>query len=425
MIFKKALYNLLLIFTLFFSLMFITSGSAAPLESYQLDVAFPNLSFTNPVDFQAYNGITDVFVVEQAGIIKRFNNSPTVDDYTTFLDISDQVYSGGERGLLGLAFHPNYTVNGLFYVYYTVSDPRPNVYCRSIVAQFNMSQSDSLIADPSTQVIIIEINQPYGNHNAGQIGFGSDNYLYIALGDGGSGGDPLNNGQNRATLLGSILRINVDNSTDGKNYSIPVDNPFVGNSEGYREEIYAYGLRNPWRFSFDTDTDRLWVGDVGQSEYEEVDIIERGKNYGWKIMEGNHCYSPSSGCNTTGLELPIIEYSHNIGNSITGGYVYRGKAIPSLVGKYIYGDYGSGRIWALEYDGVNNPRNTELMLSGKAISSFGTDMDNNLYVLHYYGDIYLLTSKITVNKISSNGLPAFLFISVFISIFGIIVLRRK
>ncbi len=400
-------------------------GFAAPLESYQLEEAYPNLSFTNPVDFQAYNGTTDVFVVEQAGIIKRFNNSPTVDSYTVFLDITEDVYSGGERGLLGLAFHPNFTSNGLFYVYYTVSDPRPTVDSRSIVAQFNVSQTDPLIADPQTKMIIMEIDQPYGNHNAGQIDFGPDNYLYIALGDGGSGGDPLNNGQNRATLLGSILRIDIDNSTDGKNYSIPVDNPFVGNSEGYREEIYAYGLRNPWRFSFDTDMDRLWVGDVGQSEYEEVDIIEKGKNYGWKIMEGEHCYSPSAGCNTTGLELPIIEYSHSVGNSITGGYVYRGEAIPSLVGKYIYGDYGSGRIWALEYDGMNDPINTELMLSGKAISSFGTDAENNLYVLHYFGEIYLLTSEITVNEVISNGLPAFLFISVLICVLGIIIWRRK
>jgi glucose/arabinose dehydrogenase len=234
----------------------------------------------------------------------------------------------------------------------------------------------------------LEIAQPFPNHKGGQIAFGSDGYLYIGMGDGGSGGDPLGNGQNRSTLLGKILRIDVNAPSAGRNYDIPADNPFVDNTLGYREEIYAYGLRNPWRFSFDSATGKLWVGDVGQDWIEEIDVIEKGKNYGWNIMEGTLCYNPPSGCNETGLELPLYEYNHTLGNAIIGGYIYHGSALPELAGDYVYGDYASGRIWAL----AANATNTLLVNSNLTISSFGVDENKELYVCAFDGKIYNLNT---------------------------------
>ncbi len=243
----------------------------------------------------------------------------------------------------------------------------------------------------------MEVSQPFSNHNGGQIAFGPDGYLYIALGDGGSGGDPDGNGQNRATLLGSILRIDANTASGARNYAIPPDNPFAGNSQGFREEIFAYGLRNPWRFSFDPVTKKLWAGDVGQNLYEEIDIIEKGRNYGWNIMEGFHCYS-SATCDTAGLTLPVWEYGHNSsgGIAVTGGFVYRGTQLPELYGKYIYADYGSGRIWSLSYSD-NDTVNTELLKTSLNISSFGTDRFNELYMCAFDGKIYRF-------KLAANGL---------------------
>ena len=227
-------------------------------------------------------------------------------------------------------------------------------------------------------------------------GFGdnSDAFLYISMGDGGSGGDPQGHGQDRSTLLGSILRIDVDNISGGLNYTIPEDNPFVGNSEGWREEIWAYGLRNPWRFSFDPVNGDPWVADVGQSKWEEVDIVVKGGDYGWNTMEGKHCYSPSSGCNESGLELPLFEYDHNSGCSITGGFVYRGNAIGGLYGDYIYADYCSGMIWALSYDGTN-VTNRLLIDTGYSISSLAVDSSGEIYIiaLASAGTIHLLQSE--------------------------------
>ncbi|MFX0163535.1 MAG: PQQ-dependent sugar dehydrogenase, partial [Candidatus Hodarchaeota archaeon] len=271
-----------------------------------LMIAFPNLSFENPVDFQyADDGTNQVFVVGQEGVIWVFNNSASTSVATVFLNITDRVRTGDEEGLLGLAFHPDFNDTECFYVYYSAADePR-----RSVIARYNVSLTDPNQADKESELMLLEILQPYSNHNGGQLSFGpNDGYLYIATGDGGSGGDPQGNAQNLTTLLGSILRIDVDNPANGENYSIPVDNPFVGNVEGYKEEIFAYGFRNPWRFSFDPDTGWLWVGDVGQSEREEIDIVEKGKNYGWNIKEGSSCFNPPSGCNSTGLVDPIWEY---------------------------------------------------------------------------------------------------------------------
>ena len=358
----------------------------------QIEKAFPNLRFSRPVDFQAPNdGTNRIFVVEQAGLIKVFPNDRDVQTAGIFLDIRKRVDArANEMGLLGLAFHPDFKNNGLFFVNYTASNPR-----RTIVSKFQAPSPGADKADPDSEVQILVINQPYSNHNGGQLAFGPDGYLYIALGDGGAAGDPQGHGQNPATLLGAILRIDVNNPTGGLPYSIPDDNPFAGNTEGIKEEIYAYGLRNPWRFSFDPQTGWLWAADVGQDAREEINLIESGKNYGWNIMEGSLCFSPPTGCNKTGLELPIWEYDHTQGHSITGGYVYRGKNVPELYGKYIYADFISGNIWALQYDGKNPPKNELLLASGLNISSFGVDSNYELYICAFDGYIYRFKPTVT------------------------------
>lgn len=391
---KPATMRLLLIAFLVFTLSCNNSdptgnGDPPPDEeiAYQVVDAFPNLSFDQPVDLQhSGDGSGRLFVVEQAGTIRVFENDPSADNASVFLNLEQQVKdSGTEEGLLGLTFHPDYENNGYFYVNYTASNPD-----RTIISRFQVSDQNPDEADESTEQEILTFEQPYSNHNGGQLAFGPDGYLYIAVGDGGSGGDPHNNGQDRRTLLGSILRIDVDGQQNDNNYAIPPDNPFAGNEEGYREEIFAYGLRNPWRFSFDEESERLWAADVGQNDYEEINIIESGKNYGWNIMEGMHCFDPPSDCDQSGLELPIWEYGREEGISVTGGFVYRGPTLESLTGLYIYGDFGSGKIWALEYDESGDPENTELLEVDFQIPSFGTDAESELYILGFDGDIYRL-----------------------------------
>ncbi|MFW9850551.1 MAG: PQQ-dependent sugar dehydrogenase [Candidatus Thorarchaeota archaeon] len=375
------------------SLLFVNSkpiivGQSTEAGDLSIIHRFANLSFDRPVDLQApRDGSNRLFVVEQAGRIHAFENVDNVSESTTFLDISDKVIAppegGNEEGLLGLAFHPDFSTNGYFFVYYSTNTPR-----RTVLSRFTVDAQYPDMADLSSERIIIEIEQPYANHNGGQVSFGLDGYLYIALGDGGSGGDPLGNGQNRSTLLGALLRIDVDKTQEGLNYSIPSDNPFIDLSDSVRKEIYAYGLRNPWRFSFDNQTGNLWVGDVGQNAIEEIDLIEAGGNYGWNTKEGTSCYNPAIGCDSTGLIDPITEYTHNLGRSVTGGFVYRGTGIPSLYGKYIYGDFISGRIWSLEYNDGEVLENVELFDTDLLISSFGVDTENNLYILSFDGAIY-------------------------------------
>ncbi|MFN3872309.1 MAG: PQQ-dependent sugar dehydrogenase [Ignavibacterium sp.] len=349
---------------------------------YNFQVAFPNLTFSNPLYLDhAGDGSNRIFVVEQAGRIKVFPNNSSVTTTKTFLDITDRVTSGGETGLLGLAFHPNFESNGYFYVNYTAPSP-----LRTVVSRFQVtSNPDS--ANKNSELILLTFNQPYSNHNGGCITFGPDGYLYIATGDGGSGGDPQNNAQNITNLLGKILRIDVDNPQAPLNYGIPPTNPFADSTNtSIRKEIYAYGLRNPWRMSFDPNTGWLWAADVGQNQWEEIDIITNGGNYGWRCYEGNHPYN-TSGCNGTYI-FPVWEYSHSEGISITGGYVYRGQNVPELFGKYIYGDYGSRKVWALTYDGVNPPTNTHITTAAGSISSFGVDQNNELYLVSFNGKIY-------------------------------------
>ncbi len=357
----------------------------------KIENAFPDLNFTRPLDLQcAGDGSGRLFVVEQQGRIYVFQNDQETTDKMLFLDIRDRVNDdGNEQGLLGLAFHPDYESNGYFFVDYTASDPN-----RTVIARYEVSVANADSALKSSETVILEVAQPYSNHNAGQILFGADGYLYITLGDGGSGGDPQGNGQDLSTLLGSILRIDVNQTQGDKNYAIPPDNPFVANQREFRQEIWAYGLRNPWRMSFDHETGWLWAADVGQNEYEEIDIIEKGKNYGWNIMEGFHCYNADN-CDTTDLTMPVWEYDHSLGSSVTGGFVYRGPGVPEFTGKYIYADYISGRIWMLAYDGEGEPVNQLFEDTGLLIASFGTDAENELYICAFDGRIYKFVSEST------------------------------
>ena len=347
-------------------------------SEYNIENAYPNLNFDNPVGiYHSGDNTNRIFILEQEGIIKVFNNDASATNVEIFLDITSIVDQDGgytEEGLLGLAFHPNYSENGYFFINYTSHNPR-----RNVIARYNVSANNLNQADEESSFIILEVNQPYSNHNGGQLSFGPDDYLYIIFGDGGSAGDPQGNGQNLSTLLGSLIRIDIDNPSNSLNYGIPPDNPFIAPLAA-RNEIYAYGLRNMWRFSWDLETGLLWGADVGQNAYEEIDIIYSGLNYGWNTMEGNHCYPIGSNCNPEGLEPPIWEYELYVNGvcSITGGYVYRGSELYSLIGKYIYGDWCTGDIWALTYDGSNNVINQHLITTGINITTFGLDESNEL-----------------------------------------------
>ncbi len=370
-------------------------------NKFSLVNAFPNLSFDRPLDIQnPGDGSNRLFVVEQKGVILVINNIPANNqievqlnglDATSniFLDIQNQVlFDESELGMLGLAFHPDYENNGLFYVNYIADNP-----LRNVISRFAVSEDNPNIADADSEVILLEIEQPHPFHNGGQLAFGpNDGFLYISLGDGGH--DSEDNAQDLLNLLGSILRIDVDNPEGENNYGIPSDNPLFGNTSGFREEIYAYGLRNPWRMSFDSVTGALWTGDVGDQSLEEIDIVEKGKNYGWPIMEGTNCYDPPSGCDMSGLELPIWEYGRNEGRTLIGGFVYRGAELPELFGKYIYADFVSGRVWALSFDGLTVTDNTQLLrfadMDSFIITSFGIDEQNELYITGFDGNIYRL-----------------------------------
>ena len=294
---------------------------------------------------------------------------------------------GREEGLLGLALDPDFESSGYFYVYYTASGPR-----RTVVSRFAGLPDSPGMADHNSETIVLEVGQPYSNHNGGHLLFGPDGYMYIGLGDGGSAGDPKGNGQDAGTLLGSILRIDVSTADSSSSYSVPSDNPFIS-VVGARPEIWAYGLRNPWRFSFDRTTGKLWAADVGQNAWEEVDLIEAGRNYGWNVMEGNSCYKArADSCNQDGLEAPVAEYGRDDGCSITGGYVYRGRKLNWLSGKYLYGDFCSGKIWS--YDPVTTQSDDVIDTSLK-ISSFSEDSEGEIYVLSLDGGVYKLLDGAT------------------------------
>lgn len=357
--------------------------SVPPLDSLALKLLPVASGFNKPVHLtHAGDGSGRHFVVEQAGRILILQNSAI--NPTPFLDIVNIVGSdANEQGLLSVAFHPRYPDNGFFFVNYTNKDGD------TVIARYGVS-SDPNMADPNSAKILLTIDQPYSNHNGGQIAFGPEGYLYIGMGDGGAAGDPHNNGQTLSALLGKILRIDVDN---GDPYGVPQNNPFVGRSEA-RPEIWSYGWRNPWRFSFDRASGDLYLADVGQNQYEEVDVelagSPGGQNYGWRIMEGTHCYE-SDNCDAAGqgLVLPIAEYDHSQGCSVTGGYVYRGAQFPALTGTYFYGDYCSGLIWGLRREANGDWSQAQLLSSGHTISSFGQDEAGEVYLLqHRTGEVF-------------------------------------
>ncbi len=325
----------------------------------------------------AGDGSGRLFIVEQPGTIRIVRNGVLLT--TPFLDIRSRVTAGGERGLLSVAFHPQYRDNGRFFVNYTAS--RPNL--KTIIAEYQVSPDPDI--SQTAEKVVLTIDQPFDNHNGGQLQFGPDGYLYIGMGDGGSGGDPQGNGQNLNALLGKILRIDINNSSQP--YAIPAENPFL-NRDG-RDEIYAVGLRNPWRFSFDRLTGRLFAGDVGQDTREEIDLIIRGENYGWNRYEASLCFNPPSGCDTsdTSFQFPVAEYGRTEGATVIGGYVYRGKVFPELDGTYIFGDFTSGRIWALQETPFGSWNRTQLLDAGFNISSFGEDESGEIYVVNYGGSV--------------------------------------
>jgi glucose/arabinose dehydrogenase len=360
-------------------------GGGGPPPTLALTPVVSGLS--SPVDLQFPNdGTGRMFVVQQQGSIRIVANGSLVS--TPFLNITAKVSSGGEMGLLGLAFHPQFTQNHLFYVHY---DRTIGGQIQSVIAEYHVSVGDANIADPASERILLTVDQPFSNHKGGQMVFGPDGFLYIGFGDGGSGGDPMGNGQNLQTLLGKMLRIDVNSQSGGRQYAIPPTNPFAGG--GGMPEIFAYGLRNPWRFSFERGGSRFFVGDVGQDKYEEIDILESGKNYGWNVMEGMHCFNPASGCNMSGLTMPIAEYSHSEGEAVMGGFVYRGSAIPSLAGAYVFGDYISGTMWELVEAPAGMWTRTQLFSTGLNMSSFGQDAAGELYVVDYGGNVLKLTAQ--------------------------------
>ena len=365
---------------------FIAPGALAQNTAEDSLILAPILhvaGFSRPIQItHAGDGSQRLFVVEQNGRIRIIRNQTLVEN--SFLDISSRVSCCGERGLLGLAFPPNYANKGYFYVNYTNSGGD------TVVARYHVT-TDPDVADPNSEEILLTIAQPFANHNGGHLAFGPDGYLYIGTGDGGSGGDPRNNGQSLNTLLGKILRIDVESGTTP--YAIPATNPFAS-SAANRREIWAFGLRNPWKFSFDRQTGNLYIGDVGQNAYEEIDFQPAsspgGENYGWKIMEGTHCYNASS-CNQSGLTLPVVEYDHEQGCSVTGGVVYRGQRFPRLNGTYLYGDYCTGRIWGLTLL-PSSQQNVQLFDAPYSISTFGEDEAGEVYLTDYgAGAIYQIT----------------------------------
>lgn len=344
-------------------------GTPAPLALQSLGAA------DNPVMLTAPPGDARLFIAEKRGVVRIHAGGAFLD--TPFLDIQSRIRDSGEQGLLGLAFDPDYATNGRFFVSYS------NVDGDNVLESFSVS-ADPNVADPGSGTIRLVVPQPRSNHNGGHIVFGSDGYLYVGRGDGGGGGDPDATGQSRADLLGSILRLDVSGASG---YTIPADNPFTG-LVGARGEIWSYGLRNPWRFSFDRSTGDLYLADVGQDAWEEVNVVAassgagRGTNFGWNVMEGLHCFEPSTGCVTDGLTLPVLEYGRADGCSVTGGFVYRGAAIAGLQGTYFYSDYCGGWIRTFRYQGGEATARQETALApDEAVLSFGEDDTGELYVL--------------------------------------------
>ena len=361
------------IFLLVVSYCIIFDAIAANLEPYVEDLNFPVL-LTHVADDRSR-----VFIVEKTGYVFAYNG---VQKYL-FLDASSLITTrGNEQGLLSIAFHPSYSDNGYLFIFYTAKNGD------NTLARLTVDPPSTIQTDLQSLEVLIAQEDPASNHNGGMLAFGRDGYLYLGIGDGGRGGDPWDNAQNLETLLGKMLRIDVNQASG---YSIPNDNPFI-EQDKVRPEIWAYGLRNPWRHSFDKETGDLWIADVGQNKWEEIHWrsveSQGGENYGWRLMEGNHCYLPKKECDSGKLVKPIAEYARKFGCSVTGGYVYRGGAIKDLYGKYIFGDFCSGTVWSIDKN--KNYEMQELIQTDLNISSFGEDASGELYVVDYRGKVFKL-----------------------------------
>lgn len=367
-------------------------GSAVPAatDSVRLERAFPRLRFERPIFVgSARDGSGQLYVGEQAGVVRAFDNDEAVASSRVVLDIRERVSrKGNEEGLIGLAFHPRFEENGELFAHYSSSVDD----MRGKVVRYRRSQSDPSVFDPGSEELILEVEQPFRNHNGGSIAFGPDGYLYISFGDGGSANDPHGNGQDLGTWLGAILRVDVDEPDSGRGYSIPGDNPFAGNGEegAAAPEIWAYGLRNVWRFSFDRANGDLWAGDVGQNKWEEVDLITSGGNYGWNRYEADADFDKRTELAGGPHVPPVASFERSLGISITGGHVYRGGRFPELDGAYVYGDYASGNLWLLRR-GQDGEYSTELAArTGRSVASFGEDADGEVFVVSFDGGIYRL-----------------------------------
>jgi glucose/arabinose dehydrogenase len=370
-----------------------------PLPEISLERAFAWYEPDRPTHLEeSPDASGHIYVSEQDGRLVEIVGSAAAESGSSrvVLDITRKVSTNiREEGFLGFAFHPDFAGNQRIFIYYSAASPR-----RSVISEFTFNLDGTV--DSASERVVMEVPQPFGNHNGGMLLFGPDGMLYIALGDGGGAGDASGNAQNISTVLGSILRIDVD--APGVPYGIPADNPLVGktgaNGELARGEIWAFGLRNPWRLAFDRETGDLWAADVGQNDNEEVNLIVRGGNYGWNLFEGDDCYTPDRGCEDVSppdIRGPVTSYNHRLGCSITGGYVYRGERVPSLIGAYIYSDFCSGTIWALrqphKLDSDMHAASTEVLESGFQVPAFGQTLDGEVYVLTYAPGIYRFAGK--------------------------------
>lgn len=370
----------------------VTASTMLDSGNYALVNAFPNLSFPSALFIAGVPDSQQLAVVRQTGQIEVFEENPSNSSTTTILDLSDVVLFAGEQGLLGLAFDPDFTSNRFIYVHYSRSGPR-----RSVISRFTWPSGVNQV-ERSSEKVVLEVNQPFSNHNGGMLAFGPDDYLYVALGDGGAGGDPQNHGQDTSTLLGNLLRLDVHPDNDAEPYLIPPDNPFVADG-AFRPEIFAYGLRNPFRFSFDRQTGDIWLGDVGQNSQEEINIITAGSNYGWRVFEGTARFDDSlNNLPDSAFTSPVITYGRDQGVSVIGGYVYRGNDLAELRGRYFFSDFGSGEIWAARYDGVSVTDQVSLGTLSLP-SSFGESNSGELYITSLNGGVF----KIEESEPSGNS----------------------